>query len=504
MLKMTQVEYIKFLREQGRSISEIAGKLEINWRTAKKYADSPTNLSGLPPRKRKSPVMGPYMDTVDTWLEEDGLMPTKQRRTATAIYRQLLQLGFEGSDRTVREYVRQRRLKMRRTSPEQFVKLEHIPGEAQVDFGHFKAIQAKDEKVIEYPFLVMSFPYSNASLCRVLPAENSECFLTGLRTMFEEIGGVPREIWFDNLPAAVKKVLAGTSRELTKQFKEFGWHYRFEAKFCNCARGNEKGHVEGKVGYIRRNWMSPMPVIDDIDEFNAYMQKEMVLDRDRDHSIKKVRISELWKHDMAALRQLPTFAFEPARSFKAVVNRYGDIKVDSQTYHVPKAVTGQEVFVKLLWDKLEVFDKYGEERIAEIARDYLGQAKQIDWLSVLQVYRNKPRALERGRYIQALPESVQEYLLVNDLVKRRSRLKTLLNLLESSSMNQIETALEQALSYGRIDEASLKALISYQSTQKKAELKKVPDNWTPPVVTQWRPSLAEYNVLYSEVAASGN
>jgi transposase len=98
----------------------------------------------------------------------------------------------------------------------------------------------------------MSFPFSNAGFVYPLPAQNQECFLEGMKRLFEHIGGVPRRLRFDNLPAAVVSVGKGGERELTEMFTRFKLHYRFEAEFCGPAKGNEKGHVENKVGYTRR------------------------------------------------------------------------------------------------------------------------------------------------------------------------------------------------------------------------------------------------------------
>ena len=153
MLKMPQIDYIKYLREvEGCSISEIAKRVKINWRTAQKYADEEVEIQNKKTQTREKPVMGPYLSLIEAWLKEDQRMPRKQRRTAKAIYKQLKKYtDFDGSVRSVRLYVSKKR-----------------------------------KKTIKYPYLVMSFPYSNVQLCRVVPAENAECFLEGLKDMFEE------------------------------------------------------------------------------------------------------------------------------------------------------------------------------------------------------------------------------------------------------------------------------------------------------------------------------
>src|SRR5690554_6593905 len=99
MLEMSQIDYIKHLREkEGCSISEITRRLKINCRTAKKYADNNIEIQNTPTQQREKPVIGPYLQLIKAWLEEDLRMPKKQRRTAAAIYRQLKKCtDFNGS-----------------------------------------------------------------------------------------------------------------------------------------------------------------------------------------------------------------------------------------------------------------------------------------------------------------------------------------------------------------------------------------------------------------------
>lgn len=75
-----------------------------------------------------------------------------------------------------------------------------------------------------------------------------ECLLEGLVATFEYLGGVPTEIWFDNTRIIV-----------TERFQRFCEHYRFRPLFMNPESGWEKGNVENKVGYLRRNELVPVP-----------------------------------------------------------------------------------------------------------------------------------------------------------------------------------------------------------------------------------------------------
>jgi len=495
VLTVTQIEYIKHLREnEGASISEIASRVKCCWKTAKKYADGEVNLQTRGNRKRKQQVMDGYEEWIEAWLVEDQRMPMKQRRTAKVMYESLLELGYQGSARTVREYVRRIKQELQNNAQEQAIRLEQIPGEAQVDFGEFKAINGTELK--KYHELVVSFPHSNGQVCQVLPSENAVCFLHGLQKVFEIIGGVPSVIRFDNLSPAVKEILTGTDRVLTEMFKTFQWHYRFKTEFCNPGKGQEKGHVEGKVGYVRRNNFSPVPIINNLEEFNQNLNQRMQADRDRMHYAKGALISDLWKEDLAQLLPLPNVPLEIVQLNTRVVNKYGEIKIDNQLYRVPNASPGRRVLVKGYWDHIKIFDQYGEKHLHSCSRVYVQSAKNIDWSSELEIFIKRPRAVERAVYLKALPDCIKDYLLsAGDLKERRQRIKAMVGILRQYPLDIAMKAAELALSYSKTDEGSLKAFASYEQDALNTDPIPLKEPWTPSEVAQWQPDLSIYDQL---------
>ncbi|MCW2279315.1 DDE-type integrase/transposase/recombinase [Heliophilum fasciatum] len=156
---------------------------------------------------------------------------------------------------------------------------------------------SQDEQLREYKLLVPSFPYSNAAYVYPVPRENQECFLEGLKQIFEQIGGVPRRIWFDNLSAAVVTIGTEGNRQCTDAFLRFQIHYCFESVFCDPARGNEKGHVENKVGYVRRNWCVPLPIFTTHEALATSLIQQAERDMDRPHHSKQTLIQQLWQEE---------------------------------------------------------------------------------------------------------------------------------------------------------------------------------------------------------------
>lgn len=363
-----------------------------------------------------------------------------------------------------------------------------------MDFGEFQAITGIKRKT--YYELVMSFPHSNAQVCLVLPSENAVCFLHGPQELFQMIGGVPRIIRFDNLSSAVAKVLSGGEQSLTELFKTFQWHYRFQAEFCNPGKGQEKDHVENKVGYIRRNNFSPLPVINDLDEFNRILNEKMIADRDRKHYAKGTLISKLWEDDVRQLLPLPNTPLEIVQMHTRVVNKYGEINVDVQLYRTPNVAPGSRVFVKAYWDRLEILDEYGEAILHTAQREYFQKAEMIDWAAELEIFIKRPRAAERAVYLKALPDSIKEYILsAADLKERRQRIIAAVAILRQYPLDVAVKAAKQALQYGKTDINSLRTFAALQERALTPEPIPLKEPWIPSEVAHWQPDLSIYDLL---------
>jgi len=232
----------------GLSIRAISRTLGHSRKTIRKVLKH-----GTPPGYQReqpvpSPVMGKVAAIVDAWREQDQQRPTKQRHTAQRIYERLRdEYGFTGSSSAVRRYVAKHKI----TKQEVFMPLRFDPGEeAQVDWHTgwliVNGVQRKAQ------FFCMRLCYSKASFVMAYERADLVSFMDGhVRPpviAFEYFGGVPRRLAYDNLKSAVIRVGKGKDRVLNETFKKLRCHYVFNSRFCNVARGNEKGDVENTSG----------------------------------------------------------------------------------------------------------------------------------------------------------------------------------------------------------------------------------------------------------------
>ncbi|RIJ62816.1 IS21 family transposase [Rummeliibacillus sp. POC4] len=450
MLAMSEINCIKTLRnEKGLSISKIADTLAINWRTAKKYGDE----DQLPQEKKiiKKGMMYKerWGEIIIDWLEEDSKIKRKLRRTNKQMYEALVTMGFLGSYRTVCDFIADCRAAREDEKSKGYERLEHPEGEAQVDFGVMEAVH--EGEIVDVHALIMSFPASNTGFVVPLPSENQECFLSGLKQLFKQAGGVPLSIRIDNLTPAVKKVRGSESEaQLTDEFMAFKNHYGFQVQVCNPRSGHEKGNVERKVGYVRYNFFSVPPVMKDFDDLTQQLYQKFVDDRKRKHYQKEEQIEELWESEQKKLLKLPENDYPVFKQMAIKFNKYNEFKLDQHLIHVPKAKNYQQLYCVVFWDQFKVITNEGEILLSDF-RPYMRKRRLIPWSDILKEWMHKPRVVGHSRYREYLPSRICEYLLVPSLALRKQRINGIINLLVQHSMKEIDEQFYELISKDKED-----------------------------------------------------
>lgn len=458
-LTMTDKYNIKSLREKKEySYSEIMKETGHSYRTVKKYADMTDWNVERPDAARmmltRYPVLGPVKAVIDGILEKDRTVPMKQRHTAVKIHEILCrEHGFTGSYSTVKKYVREKKKELGTHTDAGYLPLKQIPGTAQVDFGEIVYLDSQGTQHKAY-LLVMSFPYSNKGYAQLLPAQNQECFFEGMKRIFMRIGGVPRAIRFDNLSAAVRKVLTGREREVTDGFKWFAAHYNFEAQFCAPAAGNEKGSVENKVGYIRRNVFAGLPHIDSFEEFNQYLFEWCEQDAQRQHYCKGQSISTLWEEDERCLLCLPDTPLEIFRYESMIPNKYGWAVFETNKYGLEPKLSGCMVQAKIWYDHIDFF--HDHRKIASYPRSYGRRTECLDPALYLESLVRKPNAVTETRVYDSFPGGWRQLFAESTGAERRSALELLRDMTAVSSLEICEEALQMAAANGRRDADSIR------------------------------------------------
>lgn len=459
MLSMDDIQYIKRLYEkEDCSIREIMRRTGYHYETVKKYLEMDDFNQPSCSSKNSSSLLDPLKPVIDQWLQDDLKAPRKQRHTAKRVYERLLEEYPEELEvklRTVQYYVAQKKKELFQSQQQARLPLYHPAGEAQVDFGHFSYYD-NNGKMMDACKLTMSFPFSNKAFCQIFGGENQQCLLQGMKNIFEYIGKVPYRIVFDNLSTAVAHMGTGHNRILTEGFKRFMLHYGFEADFCNGASGWEKGNVENKVGYERRNMFVPVPTILDFTQFNQRLFEACEKDAQRRHYIKNTLIETLFYEDLEAMNLLPDTPYEVFLMEPRICDNYAKVRFDGNIYSTSPEYARDEVYIKATSDSVVILNqKY--EKVVTHPRLYGKGLESMDWLPYLKLMSQRPGAIKYTSFYSNLPDNWKKYLNAQDREGKRRGLVSLYTILKKHDMRTAEDALSFAISNGVNDADSILA-----------------------------------------------
>ena len=353
---ITMQDYYEIRRRfnAGESQRHIAKCLGISRNTVKKYCEgNAVPWNHKTPVRESTVLTNDVVDFIKSCLEADSKENLKkQQHTARRIYNRLVaEKGFTGAESTIRAKVRE----LRESMPKVFIPLSFEPGEAmQVDWGE-ATVYLSDEKTVINVFCAR-LCYSCKPFVIAYHRQNEESFLDAFVRVFEELGGVPTKVIFDNGRVAVKEGF-GRYAKMQDGYTQLSAHYSFEAKFCNPAEGHEKGLVEGLVGWARRNIFVPVPKVRDITELNALLAKRC--NEYNSHTIKgkPATVGEMFETERFLLQPLPGFRFETAKSANVRVSAFSTVKFRTNCYSVPAKYAGKMVGVKGYPETVEIYFK---------------------------------------------------------------------------------------------------------------------------------------------------
>jgi len=445
------------VRVEGRSQRAVAREFGLSRETVRKMLQYavPPGYQRQQPIKR--PKLGPWIGVIDAILDDDKRRPAKQRHTAKRIFDRLKdEHGFTGGYTIVKDYVRGEQLRSR----EMFIPLIHPPGEAQADFGEALVVIAGVEQKAHY--LAMDLPHSDDCFVAAFPAETTEAFLEGHVQAFAYFGGVPTRILYDNTKIAVAKILGGEQRQRTRSFSELQSYYLFADKFGRPAKGNDKGKVEGLVGYARRNFMVPIPRANSWQELNAHLEADCRKRRQRRLRGHSETIGERFERDRSVLLALPAAPYEACDKISARVSSLSLVRYRTNDYSVPTEYGHRQVWVK--GHVHEVVIACGSEVIARHQRSYERETVVFDPLHYLALLEQKTRALDQAAPLAGwqLPECfiTLRRLLEVRLNKHGSReYVQVLRLLETFELPEVTYAVEQALKLSTISFDAVRHLL---------------------------------------------
>lgn len=459
MIPLFTIQDIKVLQAQGYSVSAIAEHLHLDRKTVRKYMQQTDFSMPVPVVIPRPSKLDAYKAVIDGWLEEDTHQWYKQHHTAQRVYDRLTEEfpEWSGSYRTVRRYLQSRRRKAPVTGT---LDLVWHPAEAQVDFGQADVIEQGER--VRMHFLCVTFPYSNAGYVQLFRGENAECVVHGLVDIFARIGGVPRRLIFDNASGVGRRV--GETVRMTALFRLFQSHYGFATTFCNPYAGYEKGAVENKVGYFRRNLFVPVPVVTDLLATNRALLEESERHWARPHYQKGQPVVTLFATDRDALRALPPQAFAPYRYTQVRTDRQGRFSLDGpHSYSSAPESAQRAVIVRVGAHTVEPLAEDGHPLTCH-ARVYgAAHSDSQDYRTTVHRVAQNPGAWGNSTLREGVPARVRAALDTAARDDLQAALRGLAQGADEWGWDHGVRALEEAVSMGRMHTEDILTVARYMA-----------------------------------------
>jgi transposase len=394
MLDVKEKEQIrKAVLVEGKSQRQVAQETGHSRNTVRKMLENGEAPRYRQKRPRSSPVLGPFKALIDAWIAEDEKKPKKKRRTARRMYTLLSgeEYGYRGAESTLRAYVGRVRKRIRN---QVYLPLGYEPGEVgQVDFGEAEVIIAGERVTAQ--LLLVWLGYSSSTFVKAYPGQTQEVFFDGLASGFEYFGGVPRELWFDNLKAAVNKILKGTKREEQEAFIAFRSHYLFAAEFCNIQASWEKGGVEGRVGYGRRNWLIPLMEFPSWEALNAYLRSQCEVELERRLRGRSETIGERLTEEREHFLPLPVHRYPCCATVPVQPNHLALVSHHTNRYSVPVEHAHEKMVLRAYSDRIEIANH--SQTLAVHPRCWGREQDILDPQHYLSLLARRPCAFERAK-----------------------------------------------------------------------------------------------------------
>ena len=319
-------------------------------------------------------------------MEKEKILGTnKQALTKLQIYKLLKKQGFDVSYSSVANEI----AKIKNSGKECFIRQDYEFGDRlEYDFGEVKLVINGITR--KYYIAVLSSPAGNFRWCYLYDNCKKEIFLDSHVRFFKMLGGVYKEIVYDNMRNVVTKFIGKNEKELNEDLVKMSIYYGFEINVTNAFSGNEKGYVEGSVKYLRNKIFAENYKFISEEAAIEYMESQLIKLNENS------QIEEEKKHLKIAKPPL-----ELANITSSVVNKYGFIQIENNFYSVPEYLVGRKVTSKIYYNKILVYSDY--ELICEHKKIDGTKKISADIRHYLKTLSKKPGALKNSYALKSNP-----------------------------------------------------------------------------------------------------
>jgi transposase len=188
----------------------------------------------IKPVKRKS-KLDPFRTIIESKLEINC--------SAMAIFKFILKKGFTGKYTIVKDYcAKYRDQRVKKAT----IRVEHTPGlSAQVDWKEEMTLYNTEGKPFRFNIFLYVLPYSKLKYLTLIFERSQDTLFQCLDDAFDHTGGIPAEIWFDNMKQVVDHQKSDFGHPVfNERFRQFSNDAGYHPIACRAFRPQTKGVVE--------------------------------------------------------------------------------------------------------------------------------------------------------------------------------------------------------------------------------------------------------------------
>jgi transposase len=387
--------------------------------------------------RQKRKLTAEIIEEIQFHLKENELKrargQAKQQKKKIDIFEAIEAKGYDISYPTICNTIRQ----LTQEGAEAHIKAEYSLGDiCEFDWGEVKIFIAGELKTLQ--MAVFTGAKGNYRYARLFTKQDTPCFLESHALFFDYIGGVYKTLVYDNMKVAVKKFVGLTEKEPTESLLKLSIYYGFKFRFCNIRKGNEKGHVERSVEYIRRKSFAFKDEFESLEEANEYLMEicRKLNNKPQRLNDNKTALEILNEEREWLLPKMPMF--DAARTSEPRVDKYSTIVVDMCHYSVPDNFVGKIVFTKIYSNKVICYHQ--GEKIAEHVRKFGFNEWSIKLEHYLKTLKRKPGALASSMALHQADPKLQK-IYNQYYIKREKDFIELLHLVSEKGIERIEEAI---------------------------------------------------------------
>lgn len=265
--------------------------------------------------------------------------------SARSIYDFIVEKGFTGKYTIVKDYCRRFRKEQTKKA---MIRVEHTIGlSAQVDWK--EQVTMTDRNGVSHTFSIFLYvlPYSKFKFLKLTLDQKQDTLFKCLFEAFKATGGIPKEIWFDNMSTVVDHKLSDFHHHrFNERFLSFSHDAGFHPIACRPFRPQTKGCVEALARTMGRlkPYDGEFCTINDLNDIVNRLAKRLNHEKSQSNNRKP---AELWAKEKEHFRPLN---YDLTRYFDSVqtrkVSQDSMIRFQNHQYSVSPNYIGKEVEIK--------------------------------------------------------------------------------------------------------------------------------------------------------------